>query len=81
MDVCMVKFMNIRVDVNKIDEEFFEEIVVKFRKIGDDLNENVFFKRELIYMMKDCIKVVLRKCIKEKFCEMISFMNVIDWIE
>lgn len=81
MDVRTAKPMNIRVDASKTDQELVEEIVVKLRKIGDDLNENASFKRELTHMMKDCIKAVLRKRIKEKLCEMTSFMNVIDWIE
>lgn len=81
MDVCTAKPMNIRVDASKTDEELIEEIVIKLRKIGDELNENASFKSKLTHMMKDCIKAVMRKRIQEKLGEMASFMNVIDWIE
>lgn len=81
MDVCTAKPMNIRVDASKTDEELIEEIVIKLRKIGDELNETASFKSKLTHMMKDCIKAVMRKRIQEKLGEMASFMNVIDLIE
>lgn len=81
MDACTAEPMHISVVANKTDEELVEEIVMKLRKIGDEFNENASLKKELAYLMKDCIKAVLQKRIKEKLGEMASFMDVIDWIE
>lgn len=81
MDIGTAKPMHISADVNKTDEELVEEIVMKLRKIGDEFNENASLKKELAYLMKDCIKAVLRKRIKEKLGVIASFMDVIDWIE
>lgn len=81
MDIGTAKPLHISADANKTDEELVEEIVMKLRKIGDEFNENESFKKEVAHLMKDCIKAVMRKRIKEKLGEIASFINVIDWLE
>lgn len=78
MNKCSVKLMQMSADSNKTDEEFFEEIVTKLRKIGDEFNENAPFKMELSHMMKDCIKTVLFKRMKDKLGDVAS---VTKWLE
>lgn len=77
MDVCTAYPSHASTDEDKL----VEEIVMKLRKIGDEFNENASLRMELSQIVKDCIKAVLRKRIKEKLGEMASFMNVIGWIE
>lgn len=82
MDVCTAYPSHASTEVSNTDEDkLVEEIVMKLRKIGDEFNENESLRMELSKIVKDCIKAVLRKRIKEKLGEMASFMNVIGWIE
>lgn len=82
MDVCSAYPSHPSTEVSNTDEDkLVEEIVMKLRKIGDEFNENASLRMELSQIVKDCIKAVLRKRIKEKLGEMASYMNVIGWIE
>lgn len=78
MNKCTVKPLQLSADSNTTDEEFVEEIVIKLRKIGDEFNENAPFKMELSHMMKDCIKTVLFKRMKDKLGDVTS---VTKWLE
>lgn len=72
MNKCTVKPLQLSADSNTTNEEFVEGIVTKLRKIGDEFNENAPF------MMKDCIKTVLFKRLKDKLGDVAS---VTKWLE
>lgn len=78
MDVgCDFRILN--GNFNIVDQDsFFDEIVMKFRNIGDEFDLNLIEKMELLNLVKICFLLSLFDLLKVKIFIVCSFIDLME---